>query len=247
MNRSLSFGSDAAAYHRHRPGYPDAVADLAVARAEGPVRRALEIGAGTGHATVVFAGRGIDVVAVEPDPEMRAVLSDQVAGLDGVVRLVDSTFETTDLDEVGPVDLVYAAAAFHWTDPATRWARVTTALRPGGALALFGSARDLADETVRDEVDRLVETELGGDDEVPGRWTLDDVTALGAFTDVEEVLVERSVTLTADEYVAHLTTVSAYRVLPEDHRADLLRRVRSLLPDRVEVREDVVLHLARRR
>ena len=52
--------------------------------------------------------------------------------------------------------------------------------------------------------------------------------------------------MSADDYVAHLTTILAYRVLPDDQRADLLARVRALLPDPVEITEDVTLHLARR-
>jgi hypothetical protein len=59
IGRALSFGSVASAYERYRPGYPDAVVDQVLASAGGPVRTALEIGAGTGKATRVFAGRGV--------------------------------------------------------------------------------------------------------------------------------------------------------------------------------------------
>lgn len=245
MDRALSFGSDAATYHRHRPGYPDVVADLAIAHADGPVTRALEVGAGTGKATVVFAGRGLDVVAVEPDAGMRTVLAEQVVGLPGAVRIVGESFETLDLAEVAPVDLLYAAAAFHWTDPATRWARAAAALRPGGALAVFGTARDLADLDLRREVDALTAGVL--EEGFSGGWTVEEVRAQPAFTAVEETVVERRATMSADDYAAHLTTVSAWRVLTTPVREELLAQVRAVLPDVVEVTEDVPLHLARRR
>ncbi|MCW2814931.1 MAG: SAM-dependent methyltransferase [Nocardioides sp.] len=242
VDRALSFGSDAATYHRYRPGYPDVVADLAIAHADGPVTRALEIGAGTGKATVLFARRGLDVVAVEPDAGMRAVLTEQVAGLG--VRVVGASLETLDLAEVGPVDLLYAAAAFHWTDPATRWARAAAALRPGGALAVFGTARDLADPDLRREVEALTAGVLP--EGFSGGWTVDEVRAQPGFTAVDETVVERRATMAADDYAAHLTTVSAWRVLPPAEHDRLLARVRAVLPDVVEVTEDVPLHLARR-
>jgi len=31
-------------------------------------------------------------------------------------------------------DLVYAAAAWHWTDPTTRWSKVVELLAPGGGV-----------------------------------------------------------------------------------------------------------------
>ena len=65
--RALSFGAGAADYERYRPGYPDRLVDTIRAYAGRPLRTALEIGAGTGKATRVFAAAGIDVLATDPD------------------------------------------------------------------------------------------------------------------------------------------------------------------------------------
>ncbi|AEV83610.1 putative methyltransferase [Actinoplanes sp. SE50] len=56
--RALSFGPAAAAYERYRPGYPGELSDVIAACADGPIRTALEIDAGTGKATRLVAGRG---------------------------------------------------------------------------------------------------------------------------------------------------------------------------------------------
>ena len=53
--RALSFGAVAEAYERFRPGYPVELLELVMAYAGGPIRTALEIGAGTGKATRLFA------------------------------------------------------------------------------------------------------------------------------------------------------------------------------------------------
>jgi len=72
--RGLSFGSVANQYERYRLDYPDELVDAVLQYAGGPLRSALEVGAGTGKATRLFASRGIEVTALEPDAEMAPVL-----------------------------------------------------------------------------------------------------------------------------------------------------------------------------
>lgn len=248
VDRALSFGTVAEAYHRHRPGYPEELADLVLAHAEGPVVRALEVGAGTGKATAVFAGRGLEVVALEPDPAMREVLGHEVRTRGWDVEVRAGAFEDLEPDEEEPVDLLYAAAAFHWTDPATRWDRAAGLLRPGGVLAVFGCARDLADPGLRDRVDAATDGHLDGGHRAPftGGWTIEVIEAHPLFTDVVESTIERRAKMRAEDYLAGLATISAYVVLPGPERAALLGTLRALLPDEVEVTEDVRTHLARR-
>ena len=78
--RALTFGSVAADYERFRPGYPDEVVDEVLAYAGRPVQTALEIGAGTGKATRVFARHGVRVTATDPDAAMLAELTKHVPG-----------------------------------------------------------------------------------------------------------------------------------------------------------------------
>ncbi len=248
--RALSFGAVAAAYERFRPGYPDAVVDEVLAYAGRPVRTALEIGAGTGKATRVFARQGIAVTATDPDAAMLQELRTHVP--DSVVT-VQSTFE--DLPITPVYDLVFAAASLHWTRPDDRWARVAGLLRPGGSFASFGGQVHLADP----ELERAVQTARSpflADDEVaspdgtpadsPLQWPGTELTRTDRFTDVRQSVIARRTTSTAREYVGHLSTVSAYLSLPGPVRADVLDRILHVLPERVALEADITLHLARR-
>jgi len=114
--RALSFGVIAQAYERFRPGYPVELFDAVMTYAGQPVRTALEIGAGTGKATRLFAQRGITVTATEPDGAMLAELRKHVPA---IVTTVQTAFE--DLRPGESYGLVYAAAALHWTKPEDRW------------------------------------------------------------------------------------------------------------------------------
>ncbi len=64
----LVFGEDAELYDKARAGYPESLVDdvLAFVGGKAPQVRALEVGAGTGKATMSFARRGVDIVALEP-------------------------------------------------------------------------------------------------------------------------------------------------------------------------------------
>ena len=129
----LVFGEVAEQYDRHRPAYPDALVDdlveLAGLEADALV---LEVGAGTGKATSMFAARGIRVLAVEPSAEMAAVARRVCAGY-REVRIEQADFERW--DPAGrEFALMFAAQAWHWVEPAVGFAKAASVLRPGGVL-----------------------------------------------------------------------------------------------------------------
>ncbi|MDP8922506.1 MAG: class I SAM-dependent methyltransferase [Chloroflexota bacterium] len=134
----VTFDEDAERYDRARPGYPPALfEDLTELSGIGPGCRVLEIGCGTGQATVPLAERGCEIVAVELGPHMAAVARRNLARFPSV-QVVTSAFETWPLP-AEPFDLVVAATAFHWLDPAVRAIKCADALRPGGALATIAT------------------------------------------------------------------------------------------------------------
>ncbi|QSR30120.1 SAM-dependent methyltransferase [Nocardioides sp. S5] len=249
-SRALTFGSVAADYERYRPGYPDDVVERVLAYAGRPVTTALEIGAGTGKATRVFAGHGVRVTATDPDA---AMLAELVQHVPDSVRTVRAAFE--DLPLTTTYDLVYAAAALHWTRPEGRWERVAALLEPGGVVASFGAPRDLADPAVEEAL-RLAQAPWVEDVEVPApdgaadegdlQWPSTEMAASTLFTDVTEVVIEVRTTVPARDYVGLMSTVSAFLVLPPAERQQALDHVLAALPQQVEVVGDVRLHLARR-
>lgn len=255
--RALAFGAAASAYDRFRPGYPDELFDLVEDYAGGPIRTALEIGAGTGKATRLFAAHGVTVTATEPDPEMLAVL---VAGAEsatdgpGRVIAVCSAFEQLDRSAPGSHDLVYAAASLHWTDPVGRWERVSRLLRPGGVFAAFGGPVELADSELAAALERARRPFLASDDvpssdgtaeDAPMQWPGTELQARPLFAEVRQLRLERRLDWTRAEYLGHLGTVSAYLQLAPDARAAALAAIGEALPERIEVAADVTVHLAR--
>ncbi|MGA5820686.1 class I SAM-dependent methyltransferase [Kitasatospora sp. NPDC094028] len=249
--RALSFGAVAEAYERYRPGYPTALYALVASYAGRPVRTALEIGAGTGKATRLFAEHGVAVTATEPDPAMLAELRRHAPAN---VRAERATFEELRPDQ--PYDLVYAAAALHWTSPDGRWERVAALLAPGGVFGSFGGPVQLADPAAQEAVNTarapfLATDEIPSPDGTPWDaamlWPGTELQRSARFDDVQQHVIRRRLTMSAQDYVGHLSTVSAYLMLPPAEQRQVFERIAQALPAQVEVAADVIVHLARRR
>ncbi|GAA1190212.1 class I SAM-dependent methyltransferase [Kitasatospora gansuensis] len=249
--RALSFGAVAEAYERFRPGYPRELFDQVTTYAGRPVRTALEIGAGTGKATRLFAGQGVAVTATEPDAAMLAELRKAVPAN---VRTVRAAFE--DLRAGETYGLVYAAAALHWTRPEGRWSRVAALLEPDGVFASFGGPVQLADPAVEESV-RVARAPFLESDEVSSpdgtapeeemQWPGTELLLSPLFSDVRQHVIKRRMTLGAADYVGHLSTVSAYLQLPRPRQAAAYEAIARVLPGTVEIAADITVHLARRR
>jgi SAM-dependent methyltransferase len=135
----FTFDEVAELYDRARPGYPKSLVDDLVTLSGLPAGgRILEIGCGTGQLTASLAERGYRLSCLEPGASLAAVARRRLARF-ADVEVVTHTFESWPL-EPRAFDLVVSAQAFHWVDPALRFAKSADALRAGGSLAVVGNA-----------------------------------------------------------------------------------------------------------
>ncbi len=136
----LAFGRVAELYDRARPSYPPAVVDQVIALAGlRPPARILEVGAGTGKATVLFADHGFGVLAIEPSHEMARIARANCARYPAV-EIIETDFERWRPSERLPA--LVCAAAWHWIQPEVRYQRASEALLPGGTLAAIWTLPD---------------------------------------------------------------------------------------------------------
>lgn len=211
--RSLSFGSQAAAYERGRPSYPPEAIDWLLAGSK--PRDVLDLGAGTGKLTARLAERGLNVIAVDPIAEMLEVLQ---AALPGVPALL-GTAEHIPLPE-DSVDAVLVAQAWHWFDPQRAAAEVARVLRPGGRLGLVWNTRDDRLGWVK-EFGRIV----GGERDIAE--TKVDLPA--PFSDIETHRVEWTNYMTPQALVDYVASRSYCITSPAEVRTRTLDEVRDLL------------------
>ena len=132
------FGGDVQRYNAVRPPYPEEL--YAFLQATGALHAnctTLEIGAGNGLATRRLLEFGANpLTALEPDPRFAPLLQSIASAANVEFQLIHSAFEEAVL-HANHFDLVAAATAFHWVDPAVGLTKVATLLKPGGYAALW--------------------------------------------------------------------------------------------------------------
>lgn len=120
-------------YDALRPDYAaEAVAWVADRGGLGEGSIVVDLAAGTGQLSRRFALLGVDLVAVEPARNMRAVLEERLPA----VRALGGTAESIPVgDETA--DAVVVGNAFHHFDAGSAFHDIRRVLRAGGTFALF--------------------------------------------------------------------------------------------------------------
>ncbi|MFD5563000.1 class I SAM-dependent methyltransferase [Kitasatospora griseola] len=211
---ALSFGSAARLYDSIRPTYPA----QAVARAIGskPVR-VLDLGAGTGLLTGVLRAAGHEVIAVEPDAQMRAVAAERHPG----TQVLSGSAEDIPLPD-GSVDAVVVGQAYHWFTPQDALPQIHRVLRKDGVFAPMWNVRDDRTPWVA-ALSGVIGTEGYG---LESAWQYGPVTPW--FTEPELVLTEHTVTVPTNRLIDLVRSRSYYLTADAAERARLDREVGEL-------------------
>ena len=251
-----SFDQVAEEYDVIRPGYPDGLIEDVVRLSGIPAGGdLLEIGCGTGQATLPFARRGYSILCLDIGPDLLAIAANKHQGYPHI-HFKNVSFEEWPL-EPGRFDLVYSATAFHWIPIEVGYPKAALALKPGGALAIFLNEHPRPYHGFFAEVqsvyDRHVPEWRLRDDrpatDIKVRAQADAIRAIGLFASVESYNYSWMHTYTTSEYLSLLNTYSDHRNLGEIRRLKLFQAIGDLIEQRyggkVEKPYLSVLHLAR--
>jgi SAM-dependent methyltransferase len=253
-----TFETAADLYDAARPEYPPELFEdlISLAGLEAGARL-LEIGCATGKATRPLLERGFRVVCVELGAQLAARARQNLPGLPVTIDV--APFEEWQGEPAG-FDLVFAATAWHWVDPAVRYEKAHGLLRPGGHLAFWSAVHAFPEDfdpfftEIQDVYDEIGESHPGEWQPAPPDRVADDAAEIEASGLFDDVQVRRYVWerhYTADEYVALLATFSGHIAMEPERREHLYDEIRR----RIGLRDDprvlrhwfAILHVARRR
>ncbi|MGQ0824701.1 MAG: class I SAM-dependent methyltransferase [Actinomycetota bacterium] len=231
------FGN-AADYEAARPGYPPEAVDWLVTHLRiGPGRRVCDLAAGTGKFTRLLLSTGAALIAVEPVAGMRA----QFRAVLPDTALAASTAEALPF-VAAALDAVIVAQAWHWFDPARAGAELRRVVRPGGGVGMVWNARDRTVGWV-DEIwtimDRVEKRAPWRDHE---QWR-DSARDIAGFTPMEVAQFTHSQTLTPEDVVRRVASVSHVAVLPDAQRRAVLGEVRAIATGHPQTRGRETLEL----
>lgn len=235
-----TFNSTVEQYHARRPHYPpELFAKLVADTHLSPIAELLEIGPGTGQATMPLAERGYHITAVELGEELATKAREVLAGYPNV-NVITGAFEDADLP-INHYDLIYSATAFHWIKPEVKFTKTHKLLKSGGYLAIIHT------EHVSDEqgdkfffASKPIYQKYHGKDEPinkQGDLRLPTVESLKPPEKLDEKLFSlesftvfpMTLTYSSQEYVDLLSTYSPHLALPEAKRAAFLGELKTLI------------------
>lgn len=231
---SRSFDGVAELYDAHRPSYPgELIEDIIQLTGLQPESRILEIGSGTGKATVLFAQRGYAVLCLEPGENLSAVAAKNLAAYPRV-RFVQARFEAWDAGEE-KFDLVTSAQAFHWVPEEVRYEKTARVLKPGGWLAPFWNMYPGLEGEIRRDLDQVYAQyapELAKPD-FPFEQLVENrarsLRECPYFAQVEVRKYPWSARYATDAYLGLLNTYSDHLRLPPDRRQVLFDQIGAVI------------------
>ncbi|MGZ4350988.1 MAG: class I SAM-dependent methyltransferase, partial [Solirubrobacteraceae bacterium] len=182
----------------------------------------------------LLAGRGLEVLGLEPSAEMAAVARTRCAGRPGV-EIVETEFERWQPQT--RFAAVVSVQAWHWIAPDARYVKAHEALVPDGTLAAVWSFPDWERCAARDSLRRAyriaarrfpADFPMHPDSEptrLTGHWEA-EIEASGRFTLPENRSFRWSQNYSSEGYVALLQTHQDHILLGEAERARLLDAIR---------------------
>lgn len=228
------FGADPVAYDYARPEYSEALFGWLAERARLNAQSdCLEIGAGTGHATLPVLALPVRyVMAIEPDLRLAARLREK-AGNDPRLVVEEERFETAIIPQAF-FDVAFAATSFHWLPRMKSLAKVRDALKPNGRFAMWWHVYHNAAKP--DAFDAATAHLFNGLEQDPeatsGRppFALDVASRTGelrsaGFEEIEHQLFEQKITFSPERIAALYGTFSRVGMAPEETRDQLLSEV----------------------
>lgn len=235
FSNRLSFDLAANDYDAARPTYPTKLFDDIVSYAD--IKngdRVLEIGAGSGQATLALAERGFHVTAIEPGPKL-AELAKQKHRSYKNAEVILSDFENW-VSEGTVYKCAVSANAFHWVDPAVGYKKLHEVLVPGGSIGFFWNfpalGKDVyqrlseivspfsADLLMFDPAASQVENVKAGKEQLLGT---------GLFENVREMTYNWDDTLSASTFSQLLNSYANYASLPAPHKTTVLTLVEEMI------------------
>jgi SAM-dependent methyltransferase len=220
--RGLKFGTVAEQYDAYRPSPPPEAADIF---GDLSATTVLEVAAGTGLWTRFLLEQGASVTVIEPDDDMRAVLTRRSPE----VRALKGSAEALPVDDAS-FDAVLVSSAWHWFTQPDATFEIARVLRDNGMLYVLwnGFSRDVAwlnsltalREDVNDEKKR------------PRGWGA-DFGEENPFVLVDQVHVDWIWTRTVEEMVSLFGTYSGAIIRDDDGRRTMQAEIRHQLAGHV--------------
>lgn len=238
MKRNESFDKVAKTYDEVRPSYPEKLINDIIEKTNLKTNdRLLEVGAGTGKATIQLAEKGFNIHCVELGEKQAEILRDKCSNYPEVTVDVDSfeQWETTEHREFG---LIYSAQAFHWIDPEIKYKKCHSLLKEKGHIALFWYQPSDEVTEIGCEINSMMKKYVPdfSNDEVKKDTHIEtiemrksEIISSGLFKNVQvfEYVFENK--LDTEKYIKVFESYSKFAILDDNMKSKLRKEIESIV------------------
>jgi ubiquinone/menaquinone biosynthesis C-methylase UbiE len=231
---SQRFDGVADLYDVYRPSYPPELIDsIITVSGIQPEERILEIGSGTGKATLLFAQRGLSILCLEPGQNLIEVATEKLKSYPQV-SFERVRFEDWEASQ-GEFDMVISAQAFHWVPKEVRYAKAASVLKQQGHLALFWNMHpdtegeigcDLS-QVYRKRVPELIKRNIPSEQLIQSRAR--SLSECGYFEEVVVRTYPWSARYKTKDYLGLLNTYSDHLRLSDQRRSVLFEEIAEVI------------------
>jgi SAM-dependent methyltransferase len=241
-------------YYDARPAYPASQVERAVALAQLSSKASvLEIGCGSGNATVAFARYDFLMTCLEPNPDFCQLTQRNCAAYPNV-EICNTTFEEWQLKE-RQFDAVLSANAFHWISPEIKYVKAAEALHDNGFLILLWNLTPEPSYEVYQAIEEIYQTHAPSLVRYEGAETQaeilkgfgQEIQDSGCFRNLVMEQISCNVTYTIDRYLNLLSTLRKLEPQAKDLLFAGLREKLEPFGDRIELSFLSAVHVAHKR
>ncbi len=231
---SRTFEKISRLYDKARISYPPQLIDDIVAyskiRLNGKI---LDVGCGTGQATLPFAQRGYYVVGLDVGKDMIDVATEKCSSFPKVSFKVGK-FEDVELPD-SSLDVITSGMAWHWIDPMNGEQKAHRILKRRGTLALFWSYQRKEESDFVKAVGTVLDN-YGEKDRGPAGSRVksfinalyDQLKQSKFFTSVEMREYDENIEFSKQRYLDLVISYGWVQVLPEEKRGHLIKDMQEL-------------------
>ncbi len=231
LNRELktAFGSVSSLYEKARTSYPQALIDEIITYSKlQKGSKILDIGCGSGQATLLFAQQGFNVTGLDINSELLSIAKEKCVDNSSV------TFELGSFEEIAfpshSFDAIVCGMAWHWLTPATRYEKAFEVLKKQGTLALFWSYQQKEKSQFVQEIGVILE-KFGGANAGPTGHRVKIIAEQDynrlinhpQFTSVEKKEFYEIVDFTKERYIDLVLTYAWAQKLSDEQKENLVR------------------------
>ena len=258
MGNEKYFDENVILYDKFRPTYGTKIFEdiLSYSRIT-KSSKILEIGCGTGNATLPMIQTRAEVTAVEIGENLSKYTAQKFSKYSNF-QIIHCAFE--DFQAPTNYDLIFSATAFHWIKPDKSYLKCKDLLKHGGVLAVFWNTPcisrtnlDLYEE-IQDLYQRFMpnskeekEMLLESEGYTKRCNDLNNFLKENGYIDCIFKIYQDSRVFSADEYIGLLQTYSNHMALPPDVRATFFEKIYSAIKKHktIEIIDTIDLHMGR--